>query len=132
MEVQESLSEFERRGLRVIAIGQGTGEEARSFCNKWGVEYPCLGDPQREGYKALELGRGNWWTVALRSLVTQPIEAISQISKADMEGSRLKSTDVLQLGGVAIVDQHGTIRAIHRAETPQDMPSVDEVLSFSW
>jgi len=132
VEVQESLDEFEKRGLRVAAIGQGTGAEARSFCDKWGIEYPCLGDPQRRGYEALELTRGNWWTIAVRSLVTEPIEAIKLTAQADAKGARLKSTDVLQLGGVAIVDQHGMLRALHRAESPQDMPSVEEVLGFDW
>ena len=132
MEVQENLEKFQSRGLRVVAIGQGTGAEARSFCKKWGVEYPCLGDPQRQGYEALNLARGSWWTVALRSLLTRPVETISRIARADMGGARLESTDVLQLGGVAIVDQQGTLRAIHRAESPEDMPTSQEILDFAW
>lgn len=132
MEVQESLGRFEERGLRVIAIGQGTGAEARSFCDKWGVEYPCLGDPRRRAYEALDLGRGNWWTIGLRSLMTRPIETLRLTAQADMEGARLESSDVFQLGGVAIVDRNGTLRALHRAQSPEDMPSVEEVLGFDW
>jgi len=132
VEVQQNLEKFESRGLRVVAIGQGTGAEAQSFCKKWGVEYPCLGDPQRRGYETLNLARGSWWTVVLRSLLTRPIETISRIASADMEGARLGSTDVLQLGGVAIVDQQGMVRAIHRAESPEDMPSSQEILDFAW
>jgi len=132
VEVQENLGEFEQRGLRVIAIGQGSADEARSFCDKWGVAYPCLGDPDRRGYEAMDLGRGNWWTLALRSLLTRPIETVKLTAQADVEGSRLASTDVFQLGGVVIIDREGTMRAIHRAQSPEDMPSVEEVLGFDW
>ncbi len=33
VEVQEQIAAFEQRGLRVVAVGQGTGEQARSFCD---------------------------------------------------------------------------------------------------
>jgi len=132
VEVQEQRARFEERGLRVIAVGQGTGPEARSYCEKWGVDYPCLGDPGRRGYAALGLTRGNWWTILLRSLVTQPVQTVRKTLEADLEGARLEASDVFQLGGVALVDAQGTLRALHRAESPEDMPSVEEVLAFDW
>ena len=131
VEVQEQIAAFEQRGLRVVAVGQGTGEQARSFCDAWGVDYPCLGDVRRNGYKALELKRGNWWTVALRAVVTRPIEALSLIAKADMKGAQLDSTDVLQLGGICIVDSEGRLRGLHRCESPEDMPPAGEVAEFA-
>lgn len=131
VEVQEQLGEFEKRGLRVVAIGQATGVEAQSFCQKWGVAYPCLGDTRRQGYEALELPRGNWWTVVLRGVLTRPIETLSLIAKADMKGSQLASTDVLQLGGICIVDREGRLRGVHRATSPEDMPPALEVAEFA-
>jgi peroxiredoxin len=131
VEVQDQLSEFEKRGLRVVAIGQGTGEEAHSFCAEWGVTYPCLGDTRRNSYKSLKLTRGSWWTVVARGLLTEPIESISLIAKADLKGAQLDSTDVLQLGGICVVDREGTMRAIHRAESPKDMPAPAEVAEFA-
>lgn len=130
--MQQSLGKFEERGLRVVAIGQATGAEARSFCDEWGVEYPCVGDPRRRGYRSLGFGRGGWWNIAVRSLVTNPIETVRLIGQADRRGAQLKSTDIFQLGGIAIVDRGGTVRALHRAQSPQDMPSVEEVLGFDW
>ena len=131
VEVQEQLFEFTQRGLRVVAIGQGSGDEAQSFCGDWGVTYPCLGDTRRSGYKALDLARGSWWTVMVRGLLTEPIESISLIAKADLKGAQLDSTDVLQLGGICVVDRAGRLRAIHRAESPKDMPPAGEVANFA-
>ncbi len=68
--MQADLGEFERRGVRVVAVGQGTAEEAAHYCEKAGAGFPCVGDPRREGYRALALPRGTWWSVVLRSLVT--------------------------------------------------------------
>ena len=127
VEVQEELAAFETRGLQVIAVGQGTGEQAKSFCQQWGVAYPCLGDSRRNAYKVFALRRGNWWNVVLRGLLTKPVEAISLIAKADMKGAQLPSTDVLQLAGIAIIDQQGIVRGLHRAQSPEDMPPAREV-----
>ena len=131
VEVQEQLGEFEKRGLRVVAVGQGTGEEASSFCQEWGVEYPCLGDVRRSGYGALALTRGSWWTVVLRGMLTEPVKTVSLIAKADLKGAQLDSTDVLQLGGICVVDREGRLRGLHRAESPKDMPPAIEVAEFA-
>jgi peroxiredoxin len=131
VEVQEQMSVFEKRGLRVVAVGQATGEEASAFCEEWGVHYPCLGDPRRNGYKALGLRRGNLWNVVLRGVVTKPIQSVSLIAKTDMKGAQLDSTDVLQLGGIFIVDRTGTLRGRHRAASPEDMPPPGEVAEFA-
>ena len=131
VEVQEHLAEFEKRGLQVAAVGQATGAEAQSFCQKWGVAYPCLGDARRQGYKALELSRGNWWNVVVRSALTRPVDTLSLIAKADMKGAQLASTDVLQLGGICIVDRDGILRGVHRAKSPEDMPPALEVAEFA-
>ncbi len=131
VEVQEQLPEFERRGLQVVAVGQATGNEAQSFCQKWGVGYPCLGDARRQGYEALELSRGNWWNVVVRGILTRPINTLSLIAKADMKGAQLDSTDVLQLGGIGIVDRDGRLRGVHRAKSPEDMPPALEVAEFA-
>ena len=48
-----------------------------------------------------------------------------------MKGAQLDSTDVLQLGGIAIVDREGTLRGMHRAQSPEDMPPAREVANFA-
>jgi len=127
--VQDEIEEYERRGVAVVAIGQGTGEEASHYFDKWGVRLPGLGDPKGVAYRAFGMLRGSWWTILFRSLVTQPVETLSQIAKADMSGAQLAAADVLRLGGVAIVEKGGTLRFLHRAEEPADIPPNSEVLA---
>jgi peroxiredoxin len=126
-ELQEHASEFARRGMQVVAVGQGTGEEAEKFCTQWNIGFPCLGDPERTTYQEYGLRRGGWWSVVVRSLFTRPIHTLRLLLDADIEGVRLASTDLLQLPGVAIVEWGGTLRALHVATQPEDMPTPAEV-----
>lgn len=122
------MSEFSRREVEVVAIGQGTGEEAASFMKKWELDLACFGDPDARGYDAFGMLRGSVWSVALRSMLTDPIKSIGLILKADFAGARLAAADVLRLGGVAIIQRGGTLRYMHRAEEPSDIPTNREVL----
>ena len=126
-EIREHHAEFERRGVQVVAVGQGTGNEAHGFCSEWQVGIPCLGDPERTTYQEYGLQRGSWWSVVVRSLFTRPLHTLRLLFDADLDGIRLSSTDLLQLPGVAIVEWGGTLRSIHIAAQPEDMPTPSEV-----
>ena len=128
VQVQEGIEEFRSRGAEVIAVGQGTGQEASEFCGRFGATFSCVGDVDRSAYAAFGMTKGNWWSVMLKGTLTSPLETARLISTADMEGARLASTDVLQLGGVAILDATGRLRGIHHAVDPKDMPSNAEIL----
>jgi hypothetical protein len=129
VQVQEGLDEFRSRGATVVAVGQGTGEQAVDYCKRFGAEFPCVGDPERSGYRAFSLARGNYWTVVFRDMIRRPIESLRLVSQADASGARLAATDVLQLGGVAILDAGGLLRSLYVAENPQDMPSNAGILA---
>ena len=121
--MQSELDGFRQRGASVVAVGQGTAEEAAHYCEKAGAEFPCIGDAGREAYRVLSLKRGSWWTVMLRSMLTKPLESFAQIRNADLAASQLAASDVLQLGGVAIVRRGGALSFLHVAEAPDDIPS---------
>ncbi len=119
-----------QRGVQVVAIGQGTGSQAGQFCEKWGVDFECLGDPDRESYRAYEIARGGWWGVLFKSLLSHPIRSIRLLLDGDRAGLRLEATDVLQLPGLAIVEAGGVVRARHVAHTSEDMPAPEEVFAM--
>ena len=129
VQVQEEIDGFDKRGADVIAVGQGTGDEAGRFAEKWGVGLPILGDPSGRAYHAYGMLKGNLWSVVLRGMVTRPIESMLAIAKADFAGATLASSDVMRLGGVAIIAGDGRMRFLHRAEEPADIPSNAEVFA---
>lgn len=109
-------------------MGQGTGREAARFCRAQGVEAPCLGDPGRAAYAAFGLPRDGWWNVTARPFFEDPALAFSRIRRASLRGSLMQHTDVLQLGGVAMVDTAGVLRFLHVSRRTDDLPPSPELL----
>ena len=126
--MQSELGEFEARDAQVVAVGQGSGEQAAHYCDKAEATFPCLGDPERAGYRSVGFERGTWWSVAIRDLITNPVESISLVAKADFEAAALPASDPLQLGGLIIVDRDGMLRYRHPAKKPDDLPENAEIL----
>jgi hypothetical protein len=127
--VRRHRDEFRARGVEVVAVAQGTGEEAARFCRAQGVESPCLGDPGREAYAAFGLPRDAWWNVTAKPFLEDPKLAWSRIRHASLKGSLMRHSDVLQLGGVAIVDTRGVLRHLHASRRTDDLPPTREVLA---
>jgi hypothetical protein len=121
--------EFERRGALVVAVGQGTGVEAARFCRSLKVETPCLGDPGRDAYAAFGLPRDRWWNVTARPFLESPALAWSRIRHASLKGSLMRHTDVLQLGGTAIVDTRGVLRWLQVSQQTDDYPASEGILA---
>ena len=127
--MQEHHAAILERGAQIVAIGQGTGEEASGFCRQLKTAYPCLGNPGKEAYRAFGLSRGDWWSVGFKPFLDQPGLALRRIRRASLKGSMMKHTDVLQLGGVAIVDGQGVLRYLYRSQRPDDLPPTPDVIA---
>jgi hypothetical protein len=128
VQVQNELETFRKHDVNIVAIGQGTGEEATRFARQWGITFPVLGDPNRQSYRAFGLAISNWRALLFQPLVTNPRLTLSRLFSADISGAKLKAARPLQLGGVAIVDGSGMLRFLHRAETAEDNPSNGSII----
>lgn len=127
--MQSRYDEFEKRGARVLALGQGTGDEAAEVCRGVGTGFDCLGDPDKRAYAAFQLPRGGWWSVVAKPFVAEPGVSFDRLRRASLKGSLMAHTDVLQLPGVAIVDAAGVVRHLHRAQKTDDLPDAAEILA---
>jgi hypothetical protein len=128
VEVREHEAEFRRRGAEIVALAQGTGDEAARLCRDLGVASRCLGDPEKAAYRSFGLVRDGWWNVTGRPFFEEPRLAFRRIRKASLRGSLHPSSDVLQLGGIAVVDRSGTLRYLHRSRRTDDLPAMSELL----
>lgn len=120
--------DFAARGAGVLAIGQGTGDEAAEVAREEQVEIPVLGDPGKGSYRTLGLDRAGWWALLVAPMLENLAESVSLIGKASLRWSASPRSDVRQLGGVMIVDGGGTIRYLHRSATTTDVPTTAELL----
>src|SRR5262245_39375390 len=120
--MQRGLSAVTGLGAQVVAIGQGTADEAGRICAEMGVEYPCLGDPEKASYRAYGLHRAGW-----REIILDPMregsEAMKKGYRVSIRGSLMRHADWFQLPGVAIVDRTGIVRWLHQARHAGDLPS---------
>ena len=48
--MREKQGEFEKRGVALACVVQGTAAEAAVFCGRHGVESLCIPDPNKESY----------------------------------------------------------------------------------
>jgi hypothetical protein len=127
--VQGRLPEFERRGVQVIAVGQGTGNEAAAAARRHRITYPVLGDPGHASYRTLGLGRTGWFGLTLAPFFEDPRGAFQNLRRADLKASASPRSDVRRLGGALGVDRAGRVRFLHRSATTTDVPSTDALLA---
>ena len=126
--MQRQYDVIRRLNAEVVAIGQGTAREARDWCGRAGVAFPCLGDPEKESYRAFAFPRGS-----LREVFVGPMldgnRAVRQGHRVSLRGSLLSHSDWFQLPGVAIVDRAGILRYYHRARHSGDLPATLDVIA---
>lgn len=127
--MRKNEAEFSKRGVALVAVGQGSGEAAERFCAKLQVGFPCLGDIERASFRAFDLPRGSWGDVMWKPLLSDPLKGIPRVFRADLEGARTEGSDVKQLGGAAIVDRGGRIRFRYRQRTSADLAEPSELLA---
>jgi hypothetical protein len=124
--MQQEYEALRARGAQLVAIGQGTAEEAQRFCRQLGVAYPCLGDPEKDSYRTFGLPRGG-----LREILFEPIRAGNQAvrrgHKVSVRGALMRHSDWFQLPGVAIVDRAGILRYLYRSRHSGDLPPMSAV-----
>src|SRR5215813_1410060 len=126
--MQRELSAVTARGAQVVAIGQGTADEAGRICAQMGIEYACLGDPEKASYRTYGLRRAGW-----REIVLDPMrvgnEAMRKGYRVSIAGSLMRHSDWFQLPGVAVVDRAGIVRWLQRARHSGDIPSPSRVVA---
>src|SRR5690242_21455211 len=126
--MQRELATVTASGAHVVAVGQGTAEEAARVCAQMGVEFPCLGDPAKTSYRAYGMRRAGWREILLDPIVAGN-RAMRQGYRVSIRGSLMPHSDWFQLPGVAIVDRAGILRWLHRARHSRDIPPSATVLA---
>ena len=131
MQLRETLSQFEERGIRVGCVVQGTAEEAARFCGRHGVQQVCIPDPARQSYRAMGLERGTWWKIFLPTARLRQSRANAKAAGCgiSLEGAFQKHSDILQLPGAALVGRDGRILWLHRGTSSEDLPSPAQLLA---
>jgi hypothetical protein len=105
-------------------VGLGTPSRTKAFRQRIGAPFPILCDPRRESYRRYGLMRADFRHELNAATLTHGLR--------DTLRHGIRSSpdqDMLQLGGVFIIDSAGVIRYARRARQMHDNPPVDELLA---
>lgn len=59
IQISRAFEDLSAAGADVVAIFQYNAQASREFCASRGVPFDCVGDPLRQAYAEVSLGRGN-------------------------------------------------------------------------
>ncbi|MDA0184979.1 AhpC/TSA family protein [Solirubrobacter phytolaccae] len=123
----KAVGDFEAAGAQVVAIFQYSAEATRDFCASRKVPFDCLGDPKREAYQQVEVGKGTREQVLGRAIAGKYLKTIL---RSRVVGSVNAPVDeMLQLPGTFVVGTDGRVLFSHYAVNSADNPPVTDVLS---
>ena len=126
MQLHRDREDFERAGVSLVAIGQGTPEQAAAFRREQGVEgLELLSDPERRTYKLLGAKK------ATMSELLGLRQIMRGMKHSRREGVRQGRTigHPAQLGGVLVIEPGDAIHYAQLAEQAGDIPPNNEVLT---
>jgi peroxiredoxin len=115
--------EIRSLGGDVVAVFQYRAEPTAHFCRRRGAQFDCLGDPEREAYRAVGLERGGPLEYLGPSAAVGWLKAAAHGNFAGRpEG------DVAQRPGTFVVAQDGSVVLAHYNRNSADNPSTAAVL----
>lgn len=114
---------YEAAGLQIVLIGLGVPEKAREFRDALALPFRVLCDPEKASYQAFGLLRR---LNLLREV--NPLSAWHFVANATRYGVAGTKQDMLQLGGVFIVDSSSTVRYVFESVRASEQPNTADVL----
>ena len=121
--MDQAREEIRGAGGDVVCVFMYRAKPTRNFCRQRGVELDCLGDPERELYRAVGLGRGG-----LKELYSPKvgIRALDAARKGALVGK--PEGDTRQMPGTFVVGREGHVVYAHYNSDQSDNPRMEELL----
>ncbi len=123
MQLHRDEKEYAAAGLQIVLIGLGVPEKARQFQQELDLPFTVLCDPTKQSYSAFGLTRR---MSLLREL--RPQSASRFVTDVRQHGGAATEQDMLQLGGVFVVDRAGLVRFAFAALRASDQPALADVV----
>jgi peroxiredoxin len=111
-------------GAEVVAIFQYRIEPTKRFCESRGVPFDCLGDPSRESYEAVGLGRGE----RKEYIGLNVMKNWLKVARVGAVAGMPRGGDIALRSGTFVVDRTGTVRFAHYNVSSPDNPAVETIL----
>ena len=110
-------------GLQIVLIGLGTPDRAQEFREALDLPFQVLCDPEKISYQAFGLLRR---LNVLRE--ANPLSVWNFVADSTRYGLGSSDQDIMQLGGVFVVDQTGTVCFVFEAMRASERPKTADVV----
>jgi hypothetical protein len=121
--LRDEQPQIEKRGGRLVIIGNGRPEHAAAFAMRMGMTGGVFTDPSRATYRALGMRGGLKHSLKL--------ELLGNAMRAFRAGHRQRDlqVDPWQQGGAIVVSSDGTLEYAYISRTAGDHPPINEILA---
>jgi peroxiredoxin len=123
--VQKRQQEIEQLGGQIVAVSFTPAARARAFLEQHPIPVPVLCDPNRDAYRAFQLGRTSWLRM-LNPLVVGRYLLILLRGRRPFRPQ--KGDDLMQLGGDFVLDAERRLVYAHGSTEATDRPDVEELI----
>lgn len=107
-----------------MAVFQYRPEPTRNFCRRRGVDFDCLGDPERQSYAAVGLEQGSAKEYLGPHMAKRALEA----ARSGHVVGNPEGGDVSQRPGTFVVAEDGRVVLAHYNRDSADNPANESVL----
>jgi hypothetical protein len=121
--LREREAEFDRRGVRIAAIGLGDRNYAKLFREQTGITFPLLIDEERQAYRAVGLR-----SASLLHLIRNDNAMARRRARASGHRQHKLGKNPFQLGGSFVFAPGNRDRHAHLSKTFGDNASIVELL----
>ncbi len=122
--MQKNLDKFHNLGVQIKVVSFAPAQSLESYLLQFSWKFDLFSDPGRQIYKLFGLGRAKPWKIFHPRTVIKFVKLV-------LKGTKIQKSkeDEFQMGGDFLIDASGHLRYIFRSETPDDRPSVEQLLS---
>ena len=125
MQLHRAKEQFKNMGVRVVLVGLGSHDRAETFRKQFSLSFPIICDPEKKLYRIYGLGISSVSRMVSPAVLLKGLKALSRGHTPSMPQG-----DVMQLGGVFLIDTAGHIRYAYYSKDPSDNPSIETLLGL--
>ena len=123
--MQGSYDQIRALGSEVLVISFDIPEHVDVYRESNGFPFPVLSDPERNSYQALGIRRTSWKTMLKLDVMGRYLKLMI---RGWLPPSKIKMSDVYQLGGDGIVDAQCRMIYQFRSHDPSRRPAVCDLI----
>jgi peroxiredoxin len=124
VQLRRDKRKYAAAGVQIVLVGLGTPDKARQFRKDLDLPFTVLCDPAKTSYQAFGLTRR--MQLSREARLQGVVQVIGDLARY---GGAITDQDMVQLGGVFIVDRTGRIRFAYTALRAADRPTLADVLA---